>query len=81
MDRHNRNLAQLHLLLLEMERQLLIITGMIERVRSRWGLLVIRQRRHRGYRFRPWLTRADREEEGQYTRPMPRLQLDDPMAY
>ena len=78
MDRHHRNLAQLQLLLLEMERQLLIISAMIERVRSRWGLPVIRQTRHRRYRFRPWLTHADREEDGQYPRLMPRLQLDDP---
>ena len=52
-----------------------------KKVRSRWGLPVIRQRRHRRYRFRPWLGRAEREEEGQYTRLIPRLQLDDPMAY
>ena len=64
-----------------MERQLLIISAMIKRVRSRWGLPVIRQRRHRRYRFRPWLGRAEHEEEGQYTRLIPRLQLDDPMAY
>ena len=38
MDRHNRNLSQLQLLLLEMERQLLIISAMIDRLRSRWGL-------------------------------------------
>ena len=79
--RNDRNLAQLQLLLLEMERQLLIISAMIERVRSRWGLPVIRQIRHRRYRFRPWLTWAEHVEEGQYTRLMPRLQLDDPMAY
>ena len=81
MDREDRNLAQLQLLLLEMERQLLIISAMIDRVRSRWGLPVIRQRRHRRYRFRPWLGWAEREEEGQYTRLMPRVQLDEPMAY
>ena len=82
MDRHNRNLAQLQLLLLlEIERQLLVISAMIDRLRSRWGLPVIRQRSHRRYRFRPWLTRAELEEEGQYGRPMPRLRLDDPMAY
>ena len=74
-------LAQLQLLLLEMERQLLIISAIIERVRSRWGLPVIRQGRHRRHRFRAWLTRADLEEEGQYTTSMPRLQLDDSMAY
>ena len=52
-------------------------------MRSRWGLPVpvIRERRHRSYRFRPWLGRAEREDEGQYTRLMPRLELDDPMAY
>ena len=44
-------------------------------------LPVIRQRRHRRYRFRPWLTRTQLEEEGHYSRPMPRLHLDDPMAY
>ena len=38
MDRHDRNLAQLQLLLLEMERQLLIISAMIDQLRSRWGL-------------------------------------------
>ena len=77
MDSHDRNLAQLQLLLLEMERQLLIISPMIERVRSRWGLPeglpVTRQRRHRLYMFRPWLTQAELEKEGQYSRPMPRL--------
>ena len=46
MDRHDRNLAQLQLLLLETERQLLIISAKIERVRSRCGLPVLRQRRH-----------------------------------
>ena len=85
MDRHDRSLAQLHLLPLEMERQLLIISAMIERVRSRWGLPgglpVMRQRRQRRYKFRPWLTWAELEEEAQYTTPMPGLQLDDPMAY
>ena len=85
MDRHNRNLVQLQLLLLEMERQLLIISAMIDQLRSRWGLPgglpVMRQRRHRRYRSRSWLTRAELEEEGQYSRPMPRLHLDDPMAY
>ena len=58
---------------------------MIDRLRSIWGLPgglpVIRQRRHRKYRFRPCITRAELEEEGQYSRPMPRLHLDDPMAY
>ena len=85
MGRHKTNLAQLQLLLLEMERQLLIISAMIDRLRSRWGLpgglQVIRQRRHRRYRFRPWPTRAEPEEEGQYCRPMPMHHLDDPMAY
>ena len=85
MDRHDRNHAQLQFLLLEMERQLLIISAMIDRLRSRWdlpgGLPVIRQRRHGRYRFRPWLTRAELEEEGQYSRPMKMLHLDDPMAY
>ena len=81
MDRHDRNLAQLQLLLLEMERQLLLISAMIDWLRSRWGLPVIRQRRHRRYGFMPWLTRAELNKEGQYIRPIPRLHLDDPMAY
>ena len=85
MDRHDSNLAQLQLLLLQMERQLLIISAMIDQLRSRWGLPgglpVIRQRRHRRYRFRPWPTRAEFKEEGQYSRPMPMHHLDDPMAY
>ena len=85
MDRHDRNLAQLQLLLLETERQLLIISAMIDLLRSRWGLSgslpVIRQRRHRRYRFRPWPTQAELEEKGQYSRPMAMLHLDDPMAY
>ena len=84
MDRHERKLAQLQLLLLEMERQLLIISAMIDRLRSRWGLpgglSVIRQRKHRRYRFRPWPTWAELKEEGQYSRPMPMHNLDDPMA-
>ena len=61
--------------------QLLIISAMIDRLRSRWGLPVIRQRRHRRSRFRPWPTWAELEEEGQYSRPMPMHHLDDPMAY
>ena len=85
MDRHNRNLAQLQLLLIEMERQLIIISALIDRLRSRWGLpgglQVIRQRRHRRYRFRPWSTQAEFEEEGQYSRPMPMFHLDDPVTY
>ena len=84
MDRHNTNLAQFQLLLLEMERQLLIISAMIDHMRSRWGLPgslpVIRQRRHRRYRFRPWATWAELQEEGQYSRPMPMHHLDDTMA-
>ena len=40
------------------------------------GLPVIRQRRHRRYRFRPRLTRAELEEEGQYSRQIPRLHTD-----
>ena len=67
-----------------MERQLLIISAMIDRLKSRWslpgGLPVIRQRRHRRYRHRPWLTQADLKG-GQHSRPMTRLHLDDPMAY
>ena len=63
-----------------MERQLLIIAAMIDWLRSKWGLPgglpVIRQRRHRRYRFRPWPTWAELEQEGQYSRPMPMLQLD-----
>ena len=62
-----------------------LITAMINRLRIRWGLPgclpVIRQRRHRRYRFRPWLTMPELEEEGQYSRPMPRLHLVDPMPY
>ena len=83
MDREDRNLAQYQLLLLEMVRQLLIISATIEKVSSRWGLPVpvIRQKRHRRYRFRPWLGLTEREEEGQYARLMSRLQLDDPVAY
>ena len=83
--RHNTNLAQLQLLLLEIERQLLIISAMIDRLRSGWGLSgglpIIIQRIHRRYRFRPWATQAEPEEEGQYSRPMPMHHLDDPMAY
>ena len=85
MDRHNTNLAQLQLLLLEKERQLLIISAMIGWLRGRWGLLgglqVIRQRRHRIYRFRPWPTQAELEEGGLYNRLMTMYHLDDPMAY
>ena len=78
MDRHDRNLAQLQPLLLEKERQLLIISAMIDQLRSRCGLPVIIPR-HRRYRFRPWSTRAELKEEGQYSRPM--HHLDYPMAY
>ena len=48
---------------------------------SAGGLQVTRQRRHRRYKFRPWPTQAEPEEEGQYSRPMPMHHLDDPMAY
>ena len=80
MDRHDRN--QFQLLLLEIERQLLIISAMIDRLRSRRvlpGFLSVI--RHRKYRFRPWPTWAELDEEGQYSRPMPMHHLDDPMAY
>ena len=77
MDRHDTYLAQLQLLQLEMERQLLIISAQI----ISDGLRVIRQRRHRRYRFKPWPTWAEPEEECQYSRPMPMHHLDDPMAY
>ena len=85
MDRRKSNLAQLQLLLLEMERQLLIISAMIDRLRSRWrlpgGLPVIRQRRHRRYRFRRLPIWVVLQEEGQFSRPMPIHHLADPMAY
>ena len=58
---------------------------MIDWLRSRLGLPVglpvIRQRRHRRYRFRHWPTQAEPEKEGQYSRQMPMHHLDDPMAY
>ena len=71
---------QIQLLILQMERQLVIITAMIDRLRRRWGLQR-GQRRPRRYWVRPWLSQAECEEEGQYTRLMPMLELDDPMAY
>ena len=54
---------QIQLLLLRMERQLVIITAMIDRVRRRWGLRR-GQRRQRRYWVRPWLNQAESEEEG-----------------
>ena len=48
---------------------------------ARWTLPVIRQRRHRRYKFRPWPKWAELEEEGQYSRPMLMHHLDDPMTY
>ena len=42
---------------------------------------VCKKDRRRRYWVRPWLTQAEHEEESQYTRLMPRLELDDPMAY
>ena len=80
MKRQDRDLIQIQLLILRMERQLVIITAMIDRLRRRWGLQQ-RQRRPGRYWVRPWLSQAEREEEGQYTRLMPRLELDDPMGY
>ena len=71
---------QIQLLTLQMERQIVIITAMIDRLRRRWGLQR-GQRRQRRYWVRPWLSQAECEEEGQYTRLMPTLELDDPMAY
>ena len=63
-----------------MERQLIIITAMIDRLRRRWGLQRGQQRLRR-YWVRLWLSQAECEEEGQYTRLMSMLELDDPMAY
>ena len=74
MNRQDRNLIQIQLLLLQ------IITTMIQRLRRRWGFQE-RQLRHRRYWVRSWLTQAEHEERGLYTRLMPRLELDDPMAY
>ena len=50
---------------------------MIDRLRRRSGL----RRGQRRHWFRPWLSQAECEEEGQYTRLMPTLELNDPMAY
>ena len=61
-----------------MERQLVIISAIIESLRRRWGLQV-RQRRHRRYWVR--LTQAECDEEGQYTRLIQMLELGDSMAY
>ena len=80
MDRHNRDLLQIQFLILQMERQLVIIPAMIDRLRRRWGLRRGQQRQRR-YWVRPWLSQAEHGEEGQYSRLMPMLELDDPMAY
>ena len=80
MDRRNRDLMQIQFLILQMERQLVIITAMIDRLRRRWGLQR-GQRRPRRYWVRPWLSQSECEEEGQYTRLMPMLELHDPMGY
>ena len=80
MDRHNRDLLQIQFLILQMERQLVIITAMIDRLRRRWGLRR-GQRRQRRYWVRPWLSQAECEEEGEYSRLKLTLELDDPMAY
>ena len=61
MNRQDRDLIQIQLLILQMERQLVIITAMIDRLRRRWGL----QRRHRRYWVRQWLSQAECKEEGQ----------------
>ena len=77
-DRWNRDLMQIQLLILQMDRQLFIITAMIDRLRRRWGLQRGQQRTRR-YWVRLWLSQADYEEEGQYTRLMPMLELDNRM--
>ena len=71
---------QIQLLILQLEKQLVIITATIDRLRRRWGLRWGQQRQIR-YLVRPWLSQAELEEEGQYTRLMLMLELDDPMAY
>ena len=68
---------QIQFLILQMERQLVIITAMIDRLRRRWGLQR-GQRRPRRYWVRRWLSQAEREEESQYTRLMPMLELVSP---
>ena len=62
-----------------MERQLVIITAMIERLRRRWSL----QRGQRKTKdiLGQAMVKAELEEEGQYTRMMLTLESDDPMAY
>ena len=80
MNRQDRHLIQIQLLILQMERQLVIITAMIVRQRRRWGLRR-GQQRHIRYWVRPWLTQAEHEEEGQYTRLVAMLKFDYPMAY
>ena len=49
---------QIQLLILQMERQLVIITAMIDRLRRRFGLQR-GQRRPRRYWVRPWLSQAE----------------------
>ena len=71
---------QIQLLILQMERQLVIITAMIDWLRRRWGLRPGHRRQRRCW-VRPWLSQAEHKEEGQYTRLMPTLELVDPMAY
>ena len=71
---------QIQLLILQIERQLVTITAMRDRLKRRWGLGQ-GQRRQRRYWVRPWLSQAEHEEEDQYTRLMLTLELDDPMAY
>ena len=53
---------------------------MIKGLRKRW-VLPVRHRRQKRYWVRPCLTQAEWKEKGQYTSLMPRLELDDPMAY
>ena len=45
------------------------------------GSAPLLDRRHRRYRFRPWPTRAELEEESHCSRTMPMHHLDDLMAY
>ena len=81
MDRWNRDLMQIQHLILQMEKLLAVSHHYsYDRLRRRWGLQR-GQRRPRRYWVRPWLSQAEREEEGQYTRLMAMLELDDPMAY
>ena len=80
MGAFDREMVELQILIATMGRQLVIITALIQRLQRRQQRAEGPQRVCR-YWVRPWLTQSERQQQGHYTRLMPRLELEDPLAY